>query len=151
MLACRACRVPMTAAEGCSLCDQVRRNLVVVGEHDEDRPSLSGVGNDVVHALRGQILRVKKLLALKDNEDAECRLISLANSTSKVIESVRKLQVDGTKAVESMSFAERAEMFLTWVSDLPPAYRRSLVEKMAAFELHISAPIPAGDGSEVLS
>jgi hypothetical protein len=144
MLACRACRVALTAASGCSLCDVVRRNLVVVGEHDEDRPSLSGVGNEIVNELRAQLRHIRGMLkADPDSNKGTARLIAIANSTAKVIESVRKLQVDGTKAVEAMAFAERAALFVTWYADLPPAYRATMREKMAEHEVAISAPVPA--------
>jgi hypothetical protein len=143
MFACRLCRIPLSAAEGCAVCNPVRRNLVVVGEREEDRPSLSGVGAEVVSLLREQLARVKKLLKdAPDSEKAGKRLIALANSTAKVIGEVRKLQEDGAAAVENMAFAERAEMFIDWVTGLPPAYRRSLVERLAEYEAKIAAPVP---------
>lgn len=142
MFACRICRVPLTAESGCVLCDPVRRNLVVVGEREEDRPSLSGIGAEVVTLLREQVARVRKLL--KDDPDSERagkRLIALSNSVAKVIGEVRKLQEDGAAAVENMSFAERAEMFIDWVTGLPPAYRRTLTERLAEYEAKIAAPV----------
>jgi uncharacterized Zn finger protein (UPF0148 family) len=148
MLACRACRVPLSAIAGCALCDPVRQNLVVVGETEEERPSLAAVGADLVRALEGQIKRVKELLK-KDSDDiiAASRLIALANSAAKVIGEVRKLQDDGKKAIEALSFAERAELFLVWYADLAPAYRQSMRDKMIDHEAKLSAPV----GDEVLS
>lgn len=145
MLACRLCRVPMSAPAGCAHCDPVRRNLVVVGEREDDSPSLAGVGNDVVRMIKGRLDDIKDALKKatgKERDRAEARLISFANATAKVIGEVRKLQDDGYKAVEALSFQERAAMFIEWVTSLPPAYRRMLQEQMADFEAKISAPLP---------
>lgn len=152
MLACRLCRVPLSAQDGCAVCNPMRRNLVAVGEQEEDRPSLSGVGNEAVTAMRSQVAHVRG--KLKDNRDdvkAEARLVSLTNALAKLVGEVRKLQDDGYKAVEAMSFHERAEMFVDWFGSLPPAYRRTLQEKMADFEARIAQPVAAPVKAEVLS
>jgi uncharacterized Zn finger protein (UPF0148 family) len=144
MLACRACRVPLSAVAGCVLCDPVRQNLVVVGETEEERPSLPAVGADLVRALEAQIKRVRDLLKTSpDDLLAASRLIALANSAAKVIGEVRKLQDDGKKAIESMSFAERGELFIDWYAALAPAYRQSLRDRMADHEVRVSAPVAA--------
>lgn len=143
MLACRVCRVPLSAIAGCALCDPVRQNLVVVGESEEDRPALPEIGADLVRGLKGQVERVRALLKTDpDDLQAASRLIALANSAAKVIGEVRKLQDDGKKAVELMSFAEKAELFIGWFAGLAPAYRKSLSEKMADYEAKLAAPVP---------
>ena len=102
------------------------------------------MGNEIVNELRAQLRHIRGMLKKDpDSNKGTARLIAIANSTAKVIESVRKLQVDGTKAIEAMAFAERAELFVTWYMDLPPAYRATLREKMAAHEVAVSAPIVA--------
>lgn len=141
-LACRACRVPLSAIAGCALCDPVRQNLVVVGEQEEDRPSLAGVSAEAVAAIRKQLATVR--VHLKTNEDdlkAEGRLIGLTNSLTKLVGEARKLQDDGKKAIENMAFAERAELFIEWYAALPPAYRQSMRERMADHEVQVAAPI----------
>jgi hypothetical protein len=142
MLACRACRVALSAIAGCALCDPVRQNLVVVGEQEEERPSLPAVGADLVRALESQIRRVKDLLKKEpDDLQAAGRLIALANSAAKVIGEVRKLQDDGKKAIESMSFAERAELFIEWYGGLAPAFRTHLRNLMTSHEDKLAAPV----------
>lgn len=142
MLACRACRVPLSAIAGCALCDPVRQNLVVVGEQEDERPSLPAVGADLVRALEGQIRRVKDLLKKEpDDLQAAGRLIALANSAAKVIGEVRKLQDDGKKAIESMSFVERAELFIEWFAGLAPAFRTHLRDQMASHEERLAKPV----------
>lgn len=145
-LACRNCRVPLIAASGCAVCDPFRRHLAVVDEDEDDRPSLAGVGAEVVAGLRAQLREIRKLL--KDDPGdlrAEGRLLSIGNTAAKVLEAARKLQVDGVTAVNAMSFAERAELFVTWVTTLPPAYRASLRDKLDAWERDVAAPIPAAE------
>lgn len=143
MLACRLCRVPLSATTGCTVCDPVRRNLVVVGEDEDDRPSLTGVAAELVAVLRGQVKQVRlELSNLPTDTDLEKRALSLGNTLSKVLESARKLQVDGKRAVEHLSFAERAELFITWVTSLPPVYRRSLTDRLAKWEADIARPQP---------
>lgn len=144
MLACRNCRVPISANSGCAICNPIRKHLVVVGEDEEDRPSLSVASNEIVSALRQQ-LRVIRMAILspdpKVSASSETRLMALANTMSKVLESARKLQVDGMSAVENMSFPERAELFISWVTELAPAYRESLKAKWEAWELSESKPL----------
>jgi hypothetical protein len=149
MYACRSCRIPLNAtSDGCALCCVVRRNLVVVGESEADRPSLAGVGNEVVRELRKQLHHVGLILKEDpNNAKAAPRLISIANTVSKVLESVRKLQEDGKDAVNAMSFGERADLFVRWACDLPAAYRRSLLERLADYEAQLAAPVPGSEHS----
>jgi hypothetical protein len=143
MLACRLCRVEMSAPTGCAVCEPVRRNLVVVGETEEDRPSLSGVASAVVELLRGQLENLRLDLKKDPNhKTAAPKLLAVANTVAKVIGETRKLQDDGKKAIENMSFTERAELFITWYAALPPAYRTNVREQMADHEVRVSAPIP---------
>jgi hypothetical protein len=145
MLACRGCRVPLSAESGCSLCDPIRKHLVVVGEDEEDRPSLAATGGEIVSALRTRLKIIKRLL--KDENDPkalmqlESRLLAVANTAAKMLESARKIQTDGVQAVEQMSFSERAELFIDWVTSLTPAYRKSLRDKWDEWESQVSKPL----------
>lgn len=141
-LACRACRVQMSATVGCAVCDTMRRNLVVVGEDEDDRPSLSGTAAEVVAILRAQVGHVK--VELERNRASalhEKRALALANTMAKVLESARKLQADGAAAVEAMSFQERKELFVTWYTDLAPQYRNAVREAFAQYEVEVSKPM----------
>lgn len=157
MLACRLCRIPLSADptlnKGCAVCDPVRRNLVAVGEDEEERPSIAGVGNEAMTAVRDQIRFLKA--QLKDDKESakavkfESRLLAATNTLAKLTGEVRKLQDDGYKVVEAMSFQERLEMFLGWYMDLPPAYRLMMRERMAEHEVHVSAPVDGQDVANV--
>ncbi len=147
MLACRACRIPISASHGCQICETVRRNLVVVGEDDEDRPSLSGTAAELVAVLRDQTRNVRERLKLNPlSMTDEKRALSLGNTLAKVLESSRKLMQDGKDAVENLSFQERAELFVGWVVSLPPAYRQNVRERLAEYEVEVSKPLLAAAG-----
>lgn len=142
MLACRTCRIPLNAPIGCDLCNGTRQNLVVVGETEDERPSLSGVGAEVVGDLRLLLKNNRtKLKANPDDDDAADRLLALGNTLAKVLESARKLQSDGVTAVAQMSFTERAALFISWITSLPPAYREALRGQWDKFETEISLPV----------
>lgn len=142
MLACRLCRVPLTATVGCAVCDPMRRNLVVVGEDEDEKPSLSGTASEVVAVLRGRIQSVKQALqANPDDLGAEHRAMALGNTLAKVLESARKLTQDGLALVENLSFQERKELFVSWYTDLTPAYRNAVREAFAAYETEVSKPV----------
>lgn len=146
MLACRVCRVPLAATSGCAVCDPIRRNLVVVGEDETDQPSLSGTAGEIVKSLHSQAKHHKRALEIDpDDLKAEARMLKCANTAAKVLEAARKLQADGVSAVENMSFAERAQLFITWYTNLPPAYRTAMREKMAAWEAETSKPLPQAE------
>lgn len=142
MLACRLCRVPINAAEGCEVCDPVRRNLVLVGENEQDKPSLSGTASLGVELLNQQLRGVQK--DLKDNPrspTAEGRLLKLANTAAKLLETSRKLIHDGVSAVDMMSPAEQLELFLGWYMNLPPGYRAGVMAKFTEHETELAKPI----------
>lgn len=142
MLACRACRVAINAAKGCAICDPVRQNLVVVGEDEADKPSLSGTASLGVELLNRQLRDVQSdLKANPKSPAAENRLMKLANTASKLLETSRKLIQDGVSAVETLSFREQCELFVTWVSGLAPAYRAEVLSKLMEFEQSISKPV----------
>lgn len=142
MLACRACRIPIAAAEGCAVCNDVRRNLVVVGETEDDRPSLSGTASEGVRLLRRQLTQLDKdLKAAPTSSNHEKRLIGISNAIAKLLETARKLVQDGVSAVESMSFREQAELFIGWFAGLSPPYRADVLAKCMNFEQEISKPV----------
>lgn len=145
MLACRLCKIPMSAARGCDVCNGVRKNLVVVGEDEEDRPGLASTGFEVVGTVRRQAKRIDQVLRNDPDEETELkferRLLALSNSLGKLLDTARKLQADGVDAVENMSFAERAELFITWITTLPYAYRQSLRDKWDEWEQTTAEPL----------
>lgn len=155
MLACRACRLPLTAAEGCAICFSVKANLVTTEENAEDSLALSDVSSETVSALQLILKHHKEVLRRKDaseedREAAESRVVRVSNTLAKVLESARKLQTDGLAAVRNMAFSERALLFADWYQSLPPLYRKKVRVGMEQFEGTVSAPVPelsAGDSS----
>jgi hypothetical protein len=142
MLACRACRVPIAAAKGCAICDPVRTNLVVVGEDEDDKPSLSGTASLGVSILNRQLRDVEKNLKANGRSVTdEKRAIALTNAISKLLETSRKLMQDGVDLMETYSFREQAELFVGWFANLSPPYRADVMAKFAAFEQEISKPV----------
>jgi len=142
LLACRLCRVPINATKGCAVCDPVRQNLAVVGEDDEDKPSLSGTASLGVELLNRQLRDVDKDLKTNPKSpSAESRLMKLANTAAKLLETSRKLIQDGVSAVETMSFREQCELFVAWYAGLAPAYRADVMTKFAEHEREISKPV----------
>jgi len=142
MLACRTCRVALSAAHGCVVCDSMRKQLVAVGDTDEERPSLAQVSAEVIAGIRSQVRHYRALLdADKTDSTSLNRLLALSNSAAKVLEAARKLQADGKDAVDSMSFAERATLFIEWYMDLPPPYRVKLRAQMDEHETALMAPV----------
>lgn len=148
MLACRACRRPLTAPEGCAICFSVKANLVTTEENTEETPALSDVGSETVAALSLILRKHRQTLRKKDAaqeqlELAETAVVRVANTLAKVLESARKLQADGLAAVRNMSFQDRATLFADWYQSLPPLYRKKVSDGMHQFEGTVSAPMPA--------
>lgn len=150
MLACRACRIPIQAAAGCAICNDMRANLVVAGETEDEKPSLSGTASESVRMMRRQLAQVDKdLKANPTSQVHEKRLIALSNAIAKLLETARKLVADGVSAVENMSFREQAELFVEWFASLSPPYRADVLAKFARFEEEIAKPVeqPRVDGN----
>lgn len=156
MLACRACRRPLTAAEGCAICFSVKANLVTTEESTEESPALSDVSAETVSALQLILKRHRAIMRTKNAEDeaiekAEKAVIRVSNTLAKVLEGARKLQTDGLAAVRNMAFSERAVLFAEWYQSLPPLYRKKVRVGMEQFEGQVSTPIAqisAGDNNE---
>lgn len=156
MLACRACRRPLTAAEGCAVCFSVKANLVSTEENVEESPALSDVSSETVSALQTILKRHRDVMRRKDAdkeavEMAEIAVLRVSNTLAKVLDSARKLQTDGLAAVRNMAFSERAILFAGWYQALPPLYRKKVRGGMEQFEESVSAPVPelsAGDDNE---
>jgi hypothetical protein len=144
-LACRSCRKPLLAKEGCGVCNDWRRNLVVLGETEEERPSLATVSNEAVNALRAQLRDYKTRLGAKGIKDEDIdrlhdRQRSVAGALSKLLDAARKIQGDGLQAISRMSFKERAELFVEWYLTLPPVYREALNKELATAEARLALP-----------
>lgn len=156
MLACRACRRPLTAAEGCAICATVKANLVTTEENVEEYPALSDVSSEAVAALQSILKKHRDTLKNKaasgeQIDVAEAALVRVANTLAKVLESARKLQSDGLAAVRNMSFQARAALFAGWYQSLPPLYRQKVRDGQGQFEGEVSTPVAqlsAGEGNE---
>lgn len=147
MLACRACRRPLTAAEGCAICLSVKANLVTTEENSEEYPALSDVSSETVSALQTILKKHRETLRTKGVDPerlatAESAVVRVANTLAKVLESARKLQSDGLAAVRNMSFQDRATLFADWYQALPPLYRKKVRAGMEQFEGQVSSPMP---------
>lgn len=131
-LVCRGCHKALTDDEGCALCHSVKPHLMPVEATDEENVSLAQLAQETAGLLRKQLKQLKAAQAGTPAYDAELANQSRqhANALSKLLDSARKILEDGASAVQSMSFSERAELFISWFSELPPAYRRKLHERM---------------------
>jgi hypothetical protein len=147
-LACRNCRVPIMAESGCAICASFKAQLVAVDESEDERPSLSEVGSSVVADLQYARRVASKIMRDEtasddDRLNATARILKIGNTASKVLEAARKLQNDGLAVIQTMSFIERAKIFITWYTELPPPYRVQLRDKMQAWEDDVRKALPA--------
>lgn len=141
-LSCRLCRVSMAAANGCDVCNPMRALLVATNEDEGERPALGAVAAETVALLRDQLADAKTQLAKnRSSLMHETRALKLGNTLAKVLETARKLQQDGVDAVTNMPFADKADLFISWYIELPPAYRASLRERFAQYEVDVSRPV----------
>lgn len=151
VLACRLCRKSLLEKDGCDACNPVRRHLVVLGEAEEERPSIAAVAAEAVAALRDQTRHYARQLRGRcsecgrtTDEEAGEKVRSsqraAAGQMAKLLDSARKIQSDGLAAVGLMSFAEKAELFVDWYTSLPPLYREKLTAAMQGFEAQLALP-----------
>lgn len=141
-LACRNCRVVLSAESGCAICDPIRKHLVSVDEDQDERPDLSDVGAEVIAALRKRVRHLKAVIDVDPGDDkAATHLLGAANSVSKIIESARKLQVDAEGVINNMSFVARAKLFVSWYAALPPPHRVQIREQLDRYELELVKPL----------
>lgn len=133
-LSCRGCHNALTADAGCAICLPIKIHLVVSAAVDEDAVPLALVAQEAVVVLRKQLSAVKAQTKGQTVYDPILAMESraIANTIAKVLDSARKVVQDGAMAVESMSFQEKAALFLEWTGSLPGAYRRRLIESMLA-------------------
>ena len=138
-LACRGCHHPLASDAGCALCLPVKPHLVVLAAVDEESVPLALVAQEAVVVLRKQLQAVKakaKAGGLDYDPILAAEARSIANTVAKVLDSARKVVQDGAEAVESMSFQEKAALFLEWTGSLPGAYRRRLIESLMGQGTH---------------
>lgn len=144
-LACRACRKPLLAQKGCGVCDPIRKHLVVLGETEEERPSLATVSNESVNALRAQLRDYKARLVVgladEDKDRLHEKQRAVAGALSKLLDAARKIAGDGVQAISRMSFKERAQLFVDWYLSLPSVYREALKKQMDESEGKLLLPV----------
>lgn len=131
-LACRTCHHPLTSDAGCAVCLPIKPHLVVTSAVDEDSVPLAVVASEAVSVLRKQLTAVKNAQRGQSAPDpilaGEARAI--AGVLAKLLDSARKVIQDGADAVESMTFQEKAALFLEWTKSLPGPYRRRLIDSL---------------------
>lgn len=121
---------------------------MVLGETDEERPSLAAVSNEAVNALRAQLRDYKARLGTKGLKPEERDRLhdkqrAVSGALSKLLDAARKIQGDGVTAIERMSFKERAELFVDWYMTLPAVYRDALRREIETHETKLA--LPAGE------
>ncbi|HET7040346.1 MAG TPA: hypothetical protein VFH97_10705, partial [Gemmatimonadales bacterium] len=121
----------LTAKTGCAVCDPVRRNLVVIGDRPEEAVDLGDLTTEALAAARA---RLKFLRSLKpdDKRYSGRELMELVRTIAVMADAARKIRKEGIAAVNSMTFQERAELFVEWFRDLPPAHRTYVTEQLGA-------------------
>ena len=128
---CRFCRVNLAATSGCAVCDPIRPHITFADDQDV---SLAEVSKEAVKALQEQLrgykqdLRAQKLPEAKEAINVAVR--SVAATLSKVLDSSRKIQEDGLKAVELMSSKEKMDLFEAYYLALPPAVRARFLTQL---------------------
>lgn len=127
----------------------------MVGETEDERPSLAEVSAEAIAALREQTRSYAKRLkggckacGRTEDDDGGERLRgnqrAAAGAMAKLLDSARKIQEDGLAVVSLMSFPERAELFVTWYTELPPVYRSRLRDQMSEWETRLALPGEVG-------
>lgn len=130
-LSCRGCRHELVSDAGCALCLPIKPHLVVTAAVDDDAVPLAVVATEAVSMLRKQLTVCKQKLKLTPQDaDVAFEVRTIANTLAKVLDSARKVVQDGADSVGSMSFQEKANLFLEWTASLPGAYRRKLIDSM---------------------
>ncbi len=128
----------------------MRANLAVLGEDEDERPSLAGTAAEGVGLLRTMLNQVRKDLKANPTSDVQVkRALAINNTIAKVLETARKLVADGVSAVASMSFREQAELFIGWYANLAPAYRADVMAKFASYEQEIAKPVTMAEQPHV--
>jgi hypothetical protein len=135
-LACRACRTVLTAEKGCAVCQAFRKNIVVIGDREEDRVDLGEVTTLALAAARDRLAFLRSLKP-DDKRYSPGEIQGLVKTISIAADSARKIRKEGVLAVNAMTFQERAELFVGWFRELPPAHREYVSERLetAAQEL----------------
>jgi hypothetical protein len=141
---CRACRKPLQAAKGCVLCDPVRPHLVI---READDVSLAEVSKETVKTLQTQLRQYKELLSAKPGPSPKQRetynagVRAVANALSKVLDSCRKIQDDGAKAVSLMTVSEQVGLVQGFYADLPPTQRLRLLSDLQELEAGLDSSL----------
>jgi len=142
-LACRFCRVLLSAEGGCAMCTEWKRHLVSADEDADARPALADVTMEAISGLRIIIRRVRP--GLSDTEPrvriaAERDHIAATHALQKIVDSARKLQGDGVAAIRAMAFEERARLFVDWYLGLAPGHRGRLRVQLNKADAELAAP-----------
>lgn len=135
---CRSCRKPIQASDGCALCTDFKKLLVITGS---DEPSLHEVASAMIQDLDEQRKSYKRLLASKKADEVEAARDgqrSVANAMTRLLDSARKLQEDNDRAMEKLSLKEQGQVFLTWYRSLTPTARQSVYATFASTEAELN-------------
>jgi len=134
------------------LCLPIKANLISTDEDQDESPALADVSAATIAALQTILRAHRGTMKRKDTtaeqyELAEDKVIRVANTLSKVLESARKLQDDGLAVIRNMGFEARAQLFAIWYQGLPPAQRQRVSDGMKQFEGSSNQPllIPADE------
>lgn len=121
---CNKCRQPLQAAKGCAICDPIRPFLTVAISEDV---SLTEVSKAAVRALQEQLEGYKAALTDPSPkarlEPIRANVRAAASCLAKLLDTSRKIQDDGIKAIELMSTREQMDLFKHFYTTLPPAVR----------------------------
>lgn len=137
---CRACGKSLQATKGCAICNPIRPNLIV---HNVTDVSLAEISKEAVVALRSQLTDYKDMLhkdvSPKTRDSINTSIRAVTSAISKILDSARKIQEDGAKAISLMSLSEQIELFKGFYAELPSLLRKTLLDDLSVLEEQINS------------
>lgn len=99
------------------------------GADDVDEPDLIATSEELVSLLRWNIRQLKAQTRATKTYDPDLgrQVQALVKSANGLLDSVRKLQEQGSEVLRSMSLTEKADLVRSFLEDLPEALRDRVI------------------------
>lgn len=137
---CRSCKRPLQATEGCGVCRDFKRQVIVTGEVEVSPFTVVLKNMRLLDAQLEAYAKEEKTGTPETRELARGAVRQAGAKVAVLADSYRKLAADRQGAVAALTTEEQQTLFVSWYRGLTPGMRKKLLGLLETAEVELNQP-----------
>lgn len=129
---CRLCRKPYSMPEGCDVCEEAKKNITWPAMADGE--GLDAIGWQAARLLKTNLDALEREMEnhkLKGHYSPQfaTEASKLGRAVTHLLTELRKLEATEANRLSNATYAEKVELFLDWIGQLPREHQERLLTR----------------------